>query len=404
MGSSPPGALVIGGDYRGLGIVRSLGRRGIPVWVLTDEHQIGARSRYARRHFPWPEGSSADQVQFLLELGSRFQLDGWALFPTGDETAALVARHYDELSSRFRLTTSEWDVMRWAYDKRMTHQLADQLGINYPATSYPASEHDILSGDYSFPVIIKPALKISLNELTLAKAWQVEDHEQLLHRYQEARALVPADAIMVQDLITGGGESQFSYAALCIEGEPVAALTARRTRQYPIDFGRASTFVETVDEPEVERIARRLLQVMRMTGLVEVEFKRDPQTRLLNLLDINARIWGWHSIGKRAGVDFPYLQWELVNGRPVPETRARSGVRWVRGVTDLPAVLSEMRHGHRSLRSYFHTLAPPIEYAILAADDPLPGLTEIPILAVLALRRRGLRLPFRGQSQATANR
>src|SRR5258708_24447608 len=28
------GALVTGADYRGLGIVRSLGRRGIPVWVL----------------------------------------------------------------------------------------------------------------------------------------------------------------------------------------------------------------------------------------------------------------------------------------------------------------------------------------------------------------------------------
>src|ERR1051326_9261441 len=31
------GALVIGGDYRGLGIVRSPGRRTIPVWVLEAE-------------------------------------------------------------------------------------------------------------------------------------------------------------------------------------------------------------------------------------------------------------------------------------------------------------------------------------------------------------------------------
>src|SRR5438094_6366390 len=31
------GALVIGGDYRGLGIVRSLGRRKIPVWVLKHD-------------------------------------------------------------------------------------------------------------------------------------------------------------------------------------------------------------------------------------------------------------------------------------------------------------------------------------------------------------------------------
>jgi predicted ATP-grasp superfamily ATP-dependent carboligase len=44
------GAVVLGADYRGLGIVQSLGRRGIPVWVVYD----GARgvanfSRYTTR-------------------------------------------------------------------------------------------------------------------------------------------------------------------------------------------------------------------------------------------------------------------------------------------------------------------------------------------------------------------
>ncbi|MDT4912917.1 MAG: hypothetical protein QOC66_2045, partial [Pseudonocardiales bacterium] len=31
---TPVGALVLGADYRGLGIVRSLGRRAVPVWVV----------------------------------------------------------------------------------------------------------------------------------------------------------------------------------------------------------------------------------------------------------------------------------------------------------------------------------------------------------------------------------
>jgi len=31
---------VIGGDYQGLGIVRSLGRQGIPVCVVDDEYSI----------------------------------------------------------------------------------------------------------------------------------------------------------------------------------------------------------------------------------------------------------------------------------------------------------------------------------------------------------------------------
>src|SRR5437870_12689080 len=65
------GAIVIGGDYRGLGVVRSLGRRGIPVWVLTDEHLIAGTSRYARRRLAWPLGDESRQVNYLLDLAGR---------------------------------------------------------------------------------------------------------------------------------------------------------------------------------------------------------------------------------------------------------------------------------------------------------------------------------------------
>ena len=40
------GAVVIGGDYQGLGIVRSLGRQGVPVCVVDDELSIARYSRY----------------------------------------------------------------------------------------------------------------------------------------------------------------------------------------------------------------------------------------------------------------------------------------------------------------------------------------------------------------------
>ena len=34
------GAVVIGGDHPGLAIARSLGKRGIPVYVIDDQHSI----------------------------------------------------------------------------------------------------------------------------------------------------------------------------------------------------------------------------------------------------------------------------------------------------------------------------------------------------------------------------
>ena len=155
-----------------------------------------------------------------------------------------------------------------------------------------------------------------------------------------------------------------------------------------MDFGRASTYVETIDAPDVERIARRILNALRFDGIVEVEFKRDPRDGALKLLDINPRVWGWHSLGRAAGVDFPYLLWRLLRGEQVDERRGRAGVRWVRALTDLPVSIGEIRAGRMTMREYLASLRGPMEFAILAADDPLPAVVEIPSALHLAWLRR----------------
>jgi predicted ATP-grasp superfamily ATP-dependent carboligase len=158
-------------------------------------------------------------------------------------------------------------------------------------------------------------------------------------------------------------------------------MTARRTRQYPTDFGHSSSFVETVDQPEIEKPAQRLLAAMRYTGVVEMEFKYDGRNGCFKLLDVNARLWTWHTLCHRAGVDFPYLLWRLVRGEPITELRGRPGVRWVRMATDVLSALSQVYQGKLSPRAYARSLRPPIEYALFAYDDPLPGLLNLPLSA-----------------------
>ena len=387
----PGGALVIGGDYKSLGIVRSLGRHGIRVWVLTDDHVLAGWSRYAERHLAWPAVGEAEQVAALLDLATRFRLDGWAVFPGGDESAALLARNRDALAERFRLTVlAPWDTLRWAYDKRLTYRLAAKLGLDHPRTTYPADRDDVLAFSGGFPAILKPAIRPEMNRFTIAKAWRVDDRAALVARYDEAAALVDPGEIMIQELIPGGGDRQLSYAALCREGRPIASVVARRTRQWPMDFGRASTYVETIEAPDVVRRAEEILAALRFDGIVEVEFKRDPRDGQLKLLDINPRVWGWHTLGRRAGVDFPYLLWRIVAGETVSEVRGRPGVRWVRALTDVPTALGEIRAGRLSIRDYLASLRGPIEFAILALDDPLPAVLEIPEGAYLAWKRRGI--------------
>jgi len=376
------GALVIGGSLNGLSIARSLGRHGVPVWLTTPASvKLAACSRYTLQTLPWPNGEGEAQAAYLLELAAQYQLDRWVLFPTSDESAALLSKFHAALSRRFRVSTPRWDVLRWAYDKRLTYRLAAEQQVDYPSTIQAATEADLENVRCAFPAVLKPATHAIINRFTGDKAWPVANREELLARHRQARELIPPDLILIQEMIPGGGESQFSYAALCSDGKPVASLTARRTRQYPIDFGYSSSFVETLDVPEIVAPSRRLLAAIRYTGIVEVEYKFDARDRRFKLLDINPRLWTWSALGGRAGIDFPYLLWQMIMGRPVPEKTARPGVRWIRMSTDVPAVLHEMFRGRLSLGAYLRTLRGPIEWALMAADDPLPGLLDLPLFA-----------------------
>src|SRR5437763_16790434 len=69
------GALIMGADYRGLGVVRSLGRRGIPVWVIKQGgHLVAATSRYVCRNISWPLYVEQIQCVFHIVLGANYYL------------------------------------------------------------------------------------------------------------------------------------------------------------------------------------------------------------------------------------------------------------------------------------------------------------------------------------------
>ena len=271
----------------------------------------------------------------------------------------------------------------------------------FPRTWYPESASEVAELRVEFPAILKPALRITHNRFTDDKAWLFEDRNSLLAGYENACRLLPSQYVMVQEVIGGGGEHQLAFGATCRDGEVLAFVTAQRSRQYPVDFGRASTFVETIDRPDIVESSLRLLADLRLSGLVEIEYKHDPRDGRVKLLDVNARAWGWHSIGSAAGVDFPYLAWRVARGEYVARAQGRPGVRWVRLAIDLPISAREIAASRLPLRPYVRSLRPPIEGPISAFDDPLPWLIDVPLLARRMMKRMITRQQPRQRQAAT---
>jgi predicted ATP-grasp superfamily ATP-dependent carboligase len=344
-------------------------------------HLVASTSRYVRRNVPWPTRDDSAEIDELLRLGQKHGLKDWLLFPTDDHAVALISRHHRLLASQYRITVMPWDRLQFLCDKRLLHQTAQELGIHQPWTVWPRTRGELAALDCPFPVILKPATRLQRNNVTHPKAWRVADRTSLLARYDEATALVGPANLMVQEIVPGAGEGQVSYAAVCRDGRPLASIVVREKRQYPRDFGQFSTFVESVDEPQVIDPSIRLIKSLRFTGLVEIEFKQDPRSGEFKILDVNPRVWGWHTLSRRAGVDFPHLLWLLLHGQTVPEVYGRSGVRWMHTAADVPIAMHDMMKGRLSLKSYLRSLKHPRESAIFAWDDPAPGFLDLPLLA-----------------------
>jgi predicted ATP-grasp superfamily ATP-dependent carboligase len=382
-----PAALILGGAHGSLAIARSLAPRGIPVDLLSD-HRLAGFSRYVRRRFAWRGLGWGDPLRHLVALAMRENLVGAVLFAGGDAEVRFIAQNHAALAVIFRLTTPPWDVVRWMFDKHLMYRHAAATGIDAPTRYEPRDRREVAELACRFPLVLKPTVRTQENAFTLAKAWRADDRATLLARYDDAVALVGADGIVLQELVPGSGEAQFSYAAVCDRGTPVASLVARRRRQYPIDFGYTSTYVETAACAEVEQAARRFLASLAYTGIAEVEFKYDRRDGRYKILDVNARIWTWAGLGAAAGVDFPYVLWRLARGEAIVPAAACRDAAWMHTSRDAVAATQEMLRGRLTPAAYVRSLRRPLVFAAFALDDPVPGLLELPLALWRSLTHR----------------
>lgn len=379
-----PGVLVVGGAHSALAAIRSLGAHCVPVRFLGHDHPIPRLSRFLldRHTYGGPLSPAAlDEIEALCQ---RERLEGWLLLPCADAEALLFAEHSVRLSKVFKLLSPPAETLRLLNEKSALYRHAEGLGLPVPRiiACNPKSFAESV-----FPVAIKPSTRRRVNAFTSAKAWRADTAEQLSALYEKAVTMAGDDGVVVQQLVPGGGKSQWSYAALWNHGEPVLSLTAMRLRQYPIEFGATSTFVQTVENQEVAGLAEILLRSVNYHGVVEVEFKHDVRDGRYKLLDVNTRPWTWTALGAKAGTDFCFGAWQLANGEKVPRAEAKPGYAWTHLSRDVAAAAALMLAGQITAVDYLGSFGQSLCFAAMQLNDPLPGILDMPVLMPRLLAR-----------------
>jgi D-aspartate ligase len=384
------GAVIAGGDYLGLGILRTLAKKGIPAILLDHEHCISKYSKYHVRFFKSPHPSETDNyVDFLIQLAKKKGMQGWIIFPTDDQTVYLLSRYKEILKNYYRIPTPCWEVIRNVYIKKETYKIAEKNGILIPKIYDINSFEQLVGADLQYPLVIKPSISHRFYSKTRNKAIRINNKEELIKTYKRVSHIIDPTEILVQDFIPGGPKNLYSFCPFFKNGKVVAGMAARRSRQRPMDFGLASTYVELTDIPELRAISEKFLALIDYYGIAEVEFMYDPRDHRYKLLEVNPRFWAWHTLAIAAGLDLPYLLYQdMIAGKiEVPSTLKQ--VKWVRLITDLPTVFSEMMRGNIKMNDYLASMKGKKEEAVLSMKDPIPFLAEIP-LAIYRKIKRGL--------------
>jgi biotin carboxylase len=381
----------------GYTITKSLAEKGIPV-LAADSIGVAMTyySRYASGHVEYPDYHK-EPTRFIESLLRTAKEHGVQAIIPGHEDAYLLAANQEKFKQAgigLHLPTSEQIAL--AHDKNRISEFAEAQGLLVPKTYRFQDLKDFkaqLKTIKRYPVVIK--LTKTRGGIGYFKA---ANRKELEKAYQETVVEFgikkSADMPIVQDYIDGYG---LGVSMLFDHGKVVASFTHKRLWEYPPEGGFSVERTST-HHREAEAAAKKLLTNMNWNGVAMVEFRVEHATDKPWFLEINPRFWGSLNQAVRAGVDFPYLVYQLALGKKVePVTDYKVGVRtrWLAGMlVGLPAYL------RRPVRwKYLGSLArlyqPDLYYDDFSINDPMPFLAEFvkPVLDILSgksLRKQDL--------------
>lgn len=382
------GVLLIGADFQALGVVRALNEAGIPVFLLEQERGIAWASRYvSRRKSKCDLLTDPGSVDWLLELAKTEKMQGWPIFCVDDDTVEFLAKNHETLSTSFVLPVPKWTTTQKFFEKNQSSVVASECGIPVPI-EYPSSSlEELLASEIQYPVILKPTFKKNYYSATNDKAIFVPDEATLIREFQAMNQLIDTNQILVQEFLTGGPRNLFSFATIFDGRNVVSGMTGHRIRQHPMDFGHATTFAISEDNPELEELATRFLRALNYRGVAEVEFMFDEQTGTYKFIEMNGRFWGWHGLTRAAGLNFPEALFKTMLGQDSPRVQPRIGATWVRMLTDTPTVLREVIRRRMSPSILVQTFFSKSHDAVWSWKDPIPFLVECAIAPYLLWKK-----------------
>lgn len=292
-------ALVLGTGLTALGVVRALGRRGVPVRCQANDPELVGDSRWYR---PAPPRAPDEPLAaYLARTDSR----NTVLVPCSDSAVREVAGLSGGGES-WRASVPPLEAVQQLTDKARFAALLGQTGVPHPRTNVDAGESDVVALFTGAPagVFLKPRDSQRFFARFGVKAMWARTGDEAARRLGELSD--EGHRMILQEYVPGPASNHYFVDGFVDRhGSLCAAFVRRRLRMHPPDFGNSTYMVSVAPEEARESVdsIKRLLDQVRYRGIFSAEFKRDERDGAFKILEVNARPWWYVEFAARCGVD-----------------------------------------------------------------------------------------------------
>jgi protein-tyrosine-phosphatase/predicted ATP-grasp superfamily ATP-dependent carboligase len=370
-----------------LTIARSLYKRNCTIHVAAHiEKPIACYSRSVDQHYLCPNPLSApdDFLHWLARHCEQHQYD--LVIPVTERTLVPISTHRDRFE-KVHLAIPSAESLELALDKEQTIELARSVDVAVPGsvTIGAYSQLDDIIPSIQYPVVLKPARSLGSSDggASQLKVSYAFDEVELRAGCRHALHFGP---ILLQQYVRGLG---VGIELIASKGEVKYAFQHLRLHEVPLTGGGSSLRKSQPIEPVLLQAAERLMSALKWDGVAMVEFKYDPDSGALSLMEINGRFWGSLPLADAAGADFPAMLLALELDGDVGETRPyrdevycrklSSDLYWYESAlrrSSLPRIV-EIPGQWTILRDLYQLFLPRHYFDVQSFTDPLPGLVDL---------------------------
>ncbi|WP_410767570.1 ATP-grasp domain-containing protein [Haloferax sp. DFSO60] len=365
---------------QGLVTLRNLGQHGIEITAgSTTDLNPGAYSKYATRSLCYPSPLT-DEVGFADAIEAELRAREYDMVVgLGNATIPALTKHRERFEQYTAIPYPPHDRLMIGFDKWDSYQAACDAGIPVPKSVLPDDiDFEAVESEIGYPVVLKPRQSHSRHGFVVCHS-QAELETAYRNRNREL------GSYLIQEYIPSDGEMGV-YTLYDWSSNLVGLTVQRRLRTNPPEGG-ISTLRETIDHPVAVQYADKLLRSIDWTCAAMVEYRIDSRDGVPKMLEINPRFWGSMALSVFAGVEFPYLLYQLVTtGTCESQCSYNVGVQ----AQHFPGEIGQLLGRPDKLtaaRELFKRPSVPRTYDVLGRDDPAASI------AYLALNAQQLAAP-----------